>query len=415
MCRAVVAGEAGTIHAEDDGELLKSDVVNDGIECALEEGGVNGAEGTKAARGHPGSKDDGMLFRDADIEVAFGMMRPEKVESGAVGHGGSDGHDALVLVGEFCERSGEGFGVCGNAGRLGHAGFGIVGTEAVKFFLAVECGLKSPALLREDVKEDGAVLGLEELESLDEEREVVSVDGAVVGEAKLLKHDGGPEHAFRGLFSATDNFDCGFAADFFDDAFCGVVEAVVALVGDDAMEVASDSANVAIDGPLVVVEDDDEALGLLGDVVEGFEGDSVGEGCVAGNGNDVLFAAGEIARDGHAEGSRKGGAGMTCAVAVVLAFRAEHEAVEAAGLADGFEAIESAGKDLVYIGLMADIEDEAVRGRVEDGVEREGEFDDAEIGAEMASGFGEGLNEEGADFGGEDRHLVGVQSLEVSW
>ena len=47
MRRAVVAGEPGTIHAEDNRKLLKADVVNDGIECALQEGGVNGAEGTE--------------------------------------------------------------------------------------------------------------------------------------------------------------------------------------------------------------------------------------------------------------------------------------------------------------------------------------------------------------------------------
>ena len=38
-------------------------------------------KGLKPARGHSGSKDDGMLFGDADIEVALGMMRAEKIES----------------------------------------------------------------------------------------------------------------------------------------------------------------------------------------------------------------------------------------------------------------------------------------------------------------------------------------------
>ena len=180
MRGAVVAGEARPIHAEDNGELLQSNVVDDGIEGALQEGGVDGAERAEPARGHSGGEDDRVLFGDADVEVAFGMMRPEKIEAGAVGHGGGDGDDALVLVGELCERVGEDLGVGGNAGRLGHAGLGIVGTEAVEFLLAVECGLKSAALLREHVQEHGAVLGLEELEGLDEQRQIVSVDGTVV-------------------------------------------------------------------------------------------------------------------------------------------------------------------------------------------------------------------------------------------
>ena len=134
------------------------------------------------------------------------------------------------------------------------------------------------------------------------------------------------------------------------------------LVGDDAVEVAGDGADVAVDGPLVVIEDDDEALGLLGDVVEGFERDAVGEGGVAGDGDDVFFAAGEIARHCHAERRGERGAGVTCAVAVVLALGAQHEAVEAAGLADGCKAVEAAGEDLVNVGLVADVEEELVFG-----------------------------------------------------
>ena len=180
------------------------------------------------------------------------------------------------------------------------------------------------------------------------------------------------------------------------------------------MEVAGDGANVAVDGPLVVIEDNDETPGLFGDVVEGFEGDAIGEGCVAGDCDDVLFASGEIAGDGHAESGGEGGACVACAVADELAISAELEAEAAIGLADGAEAIETAGEDLVDVGLMADVEADTVGGCVEDGVAREGEFDDAEVGAEMASCFGEGLDEMGADFGREDGHLIGVQSLEVS-
>ena len=76
------------------------------------------------------------------------------------------------------------------------------------------------------------------------------------------------------------------------------------------------------------------------------------------------------------------GAGVACAVGVVLAFGAQHEAVQAAGLADGLEAVAASGKQLVDIGLMADVEDEAVGRRVEDVVHGEGQFDDAEIWAQ---------------------------------
>ena len=81
----------------------------------------------------------------------------------------------------------------------------------------------------------------------------------------------------------------------------------------------------------------------------------------------------------------------------MLALGAEHEAVKAAGLADGFKAVAAAGEDFVDVGLVADVEEDFVFRRIEDRVQSDGELDDAEIGAQMAAGFGEGLDQEFAD------------------
>ena len=63
--------------------------------------------------------------------------------------------------------------------------------------------------------------------------------------------------------------------------------------------------------------------------------------------------------------------------AVVLALGAQHEAVEAARLANGLHAVQAAGEHLVDVGLMADVEEQLVFGGVEDGVKGQGKLDDA--------------------------------------
>ena len=50
------------------------------------------------------------------------------------------------------------------------------------------------------------------------------------------------------------------------------------------------------------------------------------------------------------------------------------------------DAVAAAGQDLVRIGLVADIPDQPVGRRVEDVVQRDRQFDDAEAGAEMPAG-----------------------------
>ena len=46
-----------------------------------------------------------------------------------------------------------------------------------------------------------------------------------------------------------------------------------------------------------------------------------------------------------------------------------------------------AGQQLVHVGLVAGVEDDRVPRRVEDAVQRDGELDDAEVGAEVAAGL----------------------------
>src|SRR6476659_4890968 len=125
------------------------------------------------------------------------------------------------------------------------------------------------------------------------------------------------------------------------------MEVRVGGMGGDVIEVLRDGADVAVDAPLVVVEHDDEAPGLGGDVVERLEGGTAGEGGIAGDADDIFIGAPQIASDGEAEGGREGGAGVARAVAVVLAFGAEGEAVEAAVLPDGVDAVPAAGEHLV--------------------------------------------------------------------
>ena len=77
---------------------------------------------------------------------------------------------------------------------------------------------------------------------------------------------------------------------------------------------------------------------------------------------------------------------MRRAERVVFALGALGEAGQAAALAQRADAVAPAGEDLVRIGLMADVPDQPVARGVEDVMQRDGELDDAEAGAEMPAG-----------------------------
>lgn len=104
---------------------------------------------------------------------------------------------------------------------------------------------------------------------------------------------------------------------------------------------------------------------------------------------------------------------MRGAEGIVFGLGAFGEAGEPAALTKRVHLPAAAGEDFVRVGLVADIPDEFVSGRVEHGVDGDGELDDAEAGAEVAAGFGDGLNHVAAEFFGEDFQFGVAQRFHV--
>ena len=295
----------------------------------------------------------------------------------------------------------------------GLAGLGLEFAEAVEFVRLVEGRLVALALFREDVEQDRLVLRLQELEGPDEQRDVVAVDRAVVAEAELLEDDARQEQVLHAFLDLVRELQHALAADRLDKAAGLFVQVRVGRMGGDVVEVGRDGADVLGDRPLVVVEDDDEALGLRPNVVQRLVADAAGEGGIARDDDDVLVPASQVAPDGHAEGGGQGGAGVARAVAIVLAFGAEEEAVQALVLAHRVNALAPAGEHLVDVALVADVEDELVLRRVENAMQRDGQLDHAEVRPEMAAGLREHLDQFIAHFLRELREAFLRQGFDV--
>src|SRR5690606_41553152 len=98
---------------------------------------------------------------------------------------------------------------------------------------------------------------------------------------------------------------------------------------------------------------------------------------------------------------------------VVVAFAAFGKAGETFVLAHAGHALAPAGQDLVRIGLMADTPYQAIVGRVVEVMQRNGELDDAEPGAEVAASLAHGVEQKRAQLLGELRQRRLVQTAQV--
>src|SRR5271163_4111306 len=104
---------------------------------------------------------------------------------------------------------------------------------------------------------------------------------------------------------------------------------------------------------------------------------------------------------------------MRGAERVVDAFRALGETGKPVAFADGADAVSTSREDLVGIGLMAHVPDDAIDWRVENVVECNREFNDAKAGAEMTARQRHGVNQLGAELLRQIDQLRLVQALEV--
>ena len=162
---------------------------------------------------------------------------------------------------------------------------------------------------------------------------------------------------------------------------------------DDVVQVARNRADIFRDRPFVVVQNDDESFRLRLRVVERLVTDAAGKRGVSRHYDDVFVRSAQIAPDRHSQAGGKSGAGVPGAVAIVFAFGPQQKSVQSLVLPHRADAIEAAGKHFVDVTLVADVEDKSVLGSIEDAVQRDGQFDHAEIWTEMAAGLRKDLDQ----------------------
>ena len=341
----------------------------------------------------------------------------EQVDPGARRHGRRDRHDPVVLLRLLDQGVGEHLGVARRVGRrlVKLAGDDIELADAV---IPVGGGLGrlvALALLGDAVNQDRAALRIvaDVFQNRDQVVQIVPVDRADIVEAQFLEQGAAGQEAagilLRPLGRALD-----LARELLGQHHGQLPDRPEAARRDQPAQIRRQPAHRRRDRHVVIVQDDDQARARDRRVVHRLIGHAGAHGAVADHGDDVAaFLFLQFAR--HRETQAGGNRGRTVrgAERVVDALRPFGKAVEAAALADRTDPVAPLGEDLVGIALMADIPDQDVFRRIEQIMDRRGQFDDAEPGAEMASGNGYGLDCFGPQFVGELAQLLDIELAQI--
>ena len=238
-------------------------------------------------------------------------------------------------------------------------------------------------LLRDHVQDARTLKVAEAAERFRHLRDVVSVDGTEIPEAQGLEH-GAAGHAHQVGLRVHDPALDPVAELAFPQAVPDMaLDLIIRIRSGDAKEVIVQAARSLVNGHVVVVQDHEKVRLRGTGVVQTLPGEPPREGTVADEGHRALLGAGEAGRLGKAEGRRDGRGGVPGAERVVRALVPLGEAADAVAGAVPLERVAPPGQDLVGVGLVPDVEDELVLGRVEHGVQAHDELHGAQARSQM--------------------------------
>ena len=246
---------------------------------------------------------------------------------------------------------------------------------------------------------------------------VVTVHRAEVLDAEVLEQHLRLEHVLEALLDAVQRLVQRRAEQWrVRQRGLDVLEhLLVPLRGAERGQVGGQAADRRLVGAAVVVDDDDQA-GVLGhrDVVQRLPGHPAGERAVADDRHHAAGLAAQPVGLGQPVGVGQAGRGVRVLHDVVLGLGLGRVPGQPAALPQRAELRVPAGEQLVHVGLVAGVEDDPVRRRVEDPVQRDGELHHAEVRAEVAAGARHGLDQDVTDLAGQRGELVRCECFQIS-
>ena len=387
--------------------------MNQLVVAPLQEGGIDCNDRLQAFGRHAGGKGDGVLLRDADIEIAVGKALLEFDQARAFAHRRGDPDQPRILLRHVAEPLSEHLRECrlGHRARLDQSHRRI---ELARPVVGDRIGLGqlvALALARHDVQELRALEMLDVLQRRDQRIEVVAVDRSDVVEAEFLEQRGRHHQALGALLEALGQFEQ--RRRDLQHVLAHVLGGGVELAAHQPGQVAVQGADRRADRHVVVVQDHQQvAIGHAG-VVQRLEGHARAHRAVADHCDRMAVLALQAGGHGHAERGGDAGGRMRGAEGVVIALGTSRKAGQAPELAQARHAIAAAGEDLVRIGLMAHVPHQPVVRGIEDVMQGDRQFHRAQVGAEVAPGARNAVQDKGAQLLGQRRQLGACQLAQV--
>ena len=272
---------------------------------------------------------------------------------------------------------------------------------------------KTFALLGHDVQKAWTFEFLETRECRHQFVQVMTIDRAIIIEAKFFKQSAWCHHAFHVFFCALGELPGG--RNILKNTLTAFTHSRVGLARPDTGEVLVQSTNVIRDRHIIVVKNNQHIGFFVTGMIESLERHTSAHGAVTNHSNTFVRKATLAETQRHPKGCTDRGTGVTDAKGIVLTFGTQRKGSWAFGRTDLRQLLASPCQDLMRIRLMTHIPDNAIVWSIEDMVQSHSEFDNAQTSAKMTARLANAVDKIFSQFTTERLQLSRAQLAQVRW
>ena len=202
---------------------------------ALEKRGIDRKKRRHPLRRQPAGKKRGVLFGDADVEVAGRMRLGKMRKSCPARHRRRDGDELLIGLREFRQRLADDFRIGWSRSRSSLTALDLVFAEAVKFVGLFNSRFVAFAFLGQNVQQHRLFLRLQKLEGPCQQRDIVAVDRSVIAQAEFFKNHARHEQTLDAFFHFVRELHAGLSENRLDEIARLIVQMRIGRIRHDAV------------------------------------------------------------------------------------------------------------------------------------------------------------------------------------
>ena len=319
-----------------------------------------------------------MLFRNADIKGPLRIPTGKLCQPRTGRHSRRNGANPSVLGSQINHGLAERIGKAGGFDPKAFAGNGVKFSNAVEPGRILLRGRIAAALSGDYVDQDGLPHLFRGGQQSRNTRQIVTISGSQIRNAHVFEHISRHEHLLQPVFQAAGSLVNSCTTGYlFQNSPVITLGVQIILAASNLGKMPGQSAVAAADGHLIIVQDHHHGFLTDCQIVQRLVNHAAGGGAVAHQGDHIVVLPQQTSGPGHAQGDGNGTGSVTCHKGICNALSWLREAGNTAELPQTGKRLLTACQNLMDVGLMPHVKDQAVGSRIINRFNRYGKLNNA--------------------------------------